>query len=142
VIVATGAGKWSAQMAQAATNAPCSQKLRQPKSAQKSLQPCDQRHRPPSCPRELIIRLGGRTAAEPDLVNPMQFEVRFKLEKETRGALRYLEVDENGEVIELPWTKIGSLYVRKSAFERDAAYPQALRIVVETVDLNTKGKRR
>ena len=64
----------------------------------------------------------------------MQFEVHFKLEKETRGALRYLEVDENGEVIEQAWAKIGSLYVRKSAFERDAAYPQALRIIVETVD--------
>jgi hypothetical protein len=27
-------------------------------------------------------------------------EVRFKLEKETKGALRYQEVDEKGEVIE------------------------------------------
>jgi hypothetical protein len=33
-------------------------------------------------------------------------EVRFKLEKETKGALRYQEVDEKGEVIEQacrPW---------------------------------------
>jgi hypothetical protein len=29
-------------------------------------------------------------------------EVRFKLEKETKGALRYQEVDEKGEVIEHP----------------------------------------
>jgi hypothetical protein len=42
-------------------------------------------------------------------------EVRFKLEKETKGALRYQEVDEKGEVIEQAWAKIGTLYVRKSA---------------------------
>jgi hypothetical protein len=54
-------------------------------------------------------------------------EVGFKLEKETKGALRYQEVDEKGEVIEQPWAKIGTLYVRKSAFERGAAFPQLLR---------------
>jgi hypothetical protein len=41
-------------------------------------------------------------------------EGRFKLEKETKGALRYQEVDEKGESL----AKIGTLYVRKSAFER------------------------
>jgi len=59
-------------------------------------------------------------------------EVRFKLEKETKGALRYQEVDEKGEVIEQVWTKIGTLYVRKNAFERGAAFPQFLRVTVET----------
>ena len=47
-------------------------------------------------------------------------EVRFKLEKETKGALRYQEVDEIGEVIKQAWAKIGTLFVRKSAFERGA----------------------
>ena len=61
----------------------------------------------------------------------MQFEVRFKLEKETRGALRYLEVDENGEVIEQAWAKIGSLHVNKSAFELRAVYPQRTRLTPE-----------
>ena len=56
-------------------------------------------------------------------------EVRFKLEKETKGALRYQEVDEKGEVIEQAWAKIGTLYVRKSAFERGAAFPQLLRVL-------------
>jgi hypothetical protein len=32
-------------------------------------------------------------------------EARFKLEKETKGALRYQEVDEKGEVIEQAWAK-------------------------------------
>ena len=59
-------------------------------------------------------------------------EVRFKLEKETKGALRYQEVDEKGEVIEQAWAKIGTLYIRKSAFERGAAFPQLLRVTVET----------
>jgi hypothetical protein len=37
----------------------------------------------------------------------------FKLEKETKGALRYIELDANGApTIEL----MGTLYVRKSAF--------------------------
>jgi hypothetical protein len=60
-------------------------------------------------------------------------EVRFKLEKETKGALRYQEVDEKGEVIEQAWA-IGTLYVRKSAFERGSAFPQLLRVTVETAD--------
>ena len=59
-------------------------------------------------------------------------EVRFKLEKETKGALRYQEVDEKGEVIEQAWAKIGTLYVRKSAFERGAAFPQTLRVTLDS----------
>jgi len=65
----------------------------------------------------------------------MQIEVNFKLEKETRGALRYVEVGEQGEVILEPArAKIGSLYIRKSVFEREATYPQALRVIVETTN--------
>jgi hypothetical protein len=59
-------------------------------------------------------------------------EVLFKLEKETKGALRYQEVDEKGDIIEQAWSKIGTLYVRKSAFERGAAFPQRLLVRVET----------
>ena len=59
-------------------------------------------------------------------------EFRFKLEKETKGALGYQEVDEKVEVIEQAWAKIGTLYVRKSAFERGAAFPQLRRVSVET----------
>src|SRR5438270_322053 len=58
-------------------------------------------------------------------------EVRFKLEKE-KGALRYQEVDEKGEVIEQAWAKIGTLYIRKSGFERAAVFPERLRVTVET----------
>jgi hypothetical protein len=59
-------------------------------------------------------------------------QVRFKLEKETKGALRYQEVDEKGDVIEQAWAKIGTLYMRKSAFERGTAWPQKLRVTIDT----------
>jgi hypothetical protein len=56
--------------------------------------------------------------------------VRFKLEKETKGALRYQEVDEMGQPIEQAWAKIGTFYIRKSAFERGQAFPQTLWVTV------------
>jgi len=59
-------------------------------------------------------------------------DVRFKLERETKGALRYQEVDDDGEVVEQAWAKIGTLYVRKSAFERGLEFPELLRVTVET----------
>ena len=37
-----------------------------------------------------------------------------------------------GEVIEQAWAKIGTLYVRKSAFERGSAFLQLLRVTIET----------
>jgi hypothetical protein len=57
-------------------------------------------------------------------------QVRFKLEKETKGVLRYQEVDEMGQPIEQAWAKIGTFYIRKSAFERGQAFPQTLRVSV------------
>ena len=57
-------------------------------------------------------------------------QVRFKLEKETKGALRYQEVDDKGEPIEQAWAKIGTFYIRKSAFERGQPFPQTLRVTV------------
>jgi hypothetical protein len=62
----------------------------------------------------------------------MKLEIRFKLEKETKGALRFQEVDDKGDVVEQPSAKVGSLYLRKSALERGAAFPQALRVTIET----------
>jgi hypothetical protein len=59
-------------------------------------------------------------------------EAKFKFEQETKGALRYREVDERG--IEQAGAKIGSLYLRKSAFEPGAAYPQTLRVIIEAAD--------
>jgi hypothetical protein len=60
-------------------------------------------------------------------------EIRFKLEEETKGALRYHEIDEKGQVIEQTRAKIGTLYVRKSAFARGGAWPQELCVTIEPV---------
>ena len=54
-------------------------------------------------------------------------KAKFKLEKETKGALRYTEVDANGEpTIEL----MGTIYLRKSAFPGQK--PETLTVTVET----------
>jgi hypothetical protein len=58
-------------------------------------------------------------------------EARFKFEKQTKGALRYAEVDEKDEVIEQAWAKIGSLYLRKSAFARGTKFPRQLSVTIQ-----------
>jgi hypothetical protein len=42
------------------------------------------------------------------------------------------QVDDKGEVIEQAWAKAGTLYMRKSALERGAPFPQMLRVTVDT----------
>jgi hypothetical protein len=64
----------------------------------------------------------------------MNLEIRLKLEKETKGALRYQEVDEKGEPIEQASAKVGTLYLRKSSIEHGAPFPKALRVTVEMMD--------
>jgi hypothetical protein len=61
----------------------------------------------------------------------MIIEAKLRFERETKGALRYQEVDDKGEAIEQVWAKIGTLYLRKSIFERGAAYPRDLVVKVE-----------
>jgi hypothetical protein len=56
--------------------------------------------------------------------------VKFTLEKETPGAVRFKEVDESGEVIEQAFCKIGTLYVRKTTFER-GKYPKSLTVRID-----------
>jgi hypothetical protein len=63
------------------------------------------------------------------------FTVTMTLEKETKGALRYQEVDEKHEPIEPAWAKIGTLYLRKTAFERGKKPPTLLTVTItEIVD--------
>jgi hypothetical protein len=56
---------------------------------------------------------------------------QFVLERETKGALRYQEVDEQGAPIEQVWAKIGTLYIRKTAFERGTEPPKRIAVTVE-----------
>lgn len=61
------------------------------------------------------------------------FTVAMMLEKETKGALRYQEIDENRQPIEQAWAKIGTLYLRKTAFERGRKPPAMLSVSITEV---------
>ncbi len=52
----------------------------------------------------------------------MKLKATFEMEKETKGAVRYLEVGPEDP-------KIGTLYVRKEAMEEP--YPKKLTVTVE-----------
>lgn len=54
-------------------------------------------------------------------------QVLFKFEKETKGAVRYAEVDANGAPAFAP--KIGTLYVRKTALP-STTIPQEVELTV------------
>lgn len=57
--------------------------------------------------------------------------IKFKLDRETKGALRYAEMDDKGNIIDgADVYKVGTLYLRKHAFP--APFPQALKVTVET----------
>lgn len=56
--------------------------------------------------------------------------VYFTKEKETKGALRYQETDENGSPAFAP--NIGTLYVRKSAMP-DGKVPERIKVTLEEV---------
>ena len=57
----------------------------------------------------------------------MMTTILFKLERETKGALRFCEVDTNDTPILMGY-KIGTLYIRKGALEGDV--PQKLTVTV------------
>jgi len=44
-------------------------------------------------------------------------EATFTLDRETKGAAKYSEVDVDSNVIPMQGASIGTLYVRKSAFK-------------------------
>ena len=55
----------------------------------------------------------------------------FILERETKGAVRYQEVDDKDQPIEMTAAKIGTLYIRKTAFEVGGNVPKRLIVTVE-----------
>lgn len=59
-----------------------------------------------------------------------QFQLTFRKERETAGAIRYAEVLPNGELAKAPndpGARVGTLYFRKTAFQG----PDKLTITVE-----------
>jgi hypothetical protein len=64
----------------------------------------------------------------------MAMTVRFQYERETKNALRFAEVDDKGDVVEMAWAKIGALYIRKSSLlARGEPFPHELKVTVELI---------
>lgn len=56
-------------------------------------------------------------------------KILLRLERETKGALRYQEIDEEDNVVEIPQgAKLGMMYIRKVAFE---GKPEYIRVTLE-----------
>jgi hypothetical protein len=61
-----------------------------------------------------------------------QHELKFQLQNETKGALRYAEVLPGNRLAQAPNDEgavIGTLYMRKSAFP-NGQYPKTLQILI------------
>jgi hypothetical protein len=55
----------------------------------------------------------------------------FKLEKETKGAIRYMQVDGEGKQYGAEaGAELGSVYIRKSAF-KDGSVPQSITMIIQ-----------
>jgi hypothetical protein len=54
---------------------------------------------------------------------------KFILERETKGAVRYQEIDEKDKPLDVAAAKIGTLYIRKATFSADA--PKRIKVTVE-----------
>lgn len=61
----------------------------------------------------------------------MKFEVNMVLERETKGAYRYMEVDGSGNPVEQVWAKLGTQYIRKTSFPQGTPAPRKLTVTVE-----------
>jgi hypothetical protein len=58
------------------------------------------------------------------------FKIEMSLERETKGAVRYRELDDTGQPCEEAFGKVNTFYVRKTAFER-GKYPAKITVTVE-----------
>ena len=61
----------------------------------------------------------------------MKAEINFEKERETKGAVRYQELDKSGAPAAIgDGAIIGTIYIRKAAF-RDGEFPPAIQITLE-----------
>lgn len=62
-------------------------------------------------------------------------QVFMKLERETKGALRYYEVDPNENPVEIQdGAFLGTMYIRKITFRERDSWPQKIKVTVEDGD--------
>jgi len=59
----------------------------------------------------------------------MEKEIKFKFERETKGAVRYMEVDDKGNKAEE--YSIGTLYVRKSTLGDKLPPPKTITVTIK-----------
>ena len=57
-------------------------------------------------------------------------QIKMKFDKETKGAIRYQEVDDKGKKIEQGAAMVGTLYTRKAKW--NGAWPQDILVTIET----------
>jgi hypothetical protein len=55
---------------------------------------------------------------------------KFQFERETKGAVRFQEIDETGKILDMTAAAIGTLYLRKSSL--NGQVPQSI-----TVNINS-----
>lgn len=62
-----------------------------------------------------------------------RLQLKFKFQNETKGAVRYGEILPGGRVAQAPndpGASVGTLYLRKSAFD-SRTYPDELSVIIE-----------
>lgn len=58
----------------------------------------------------------------------------FIIDRETKGALRFQEVDAEGTALDIAEASVGTLYIRKSALDKAGIKsPRGLKITIEPV---------
>jgi hypothetical protein len=57
------------------------------------------------------------------------------LEKETKGALRYMEVDAAGERVDRDHAKVGNMYIRRTAFN-NGDKPNFLKVEISATEID------
>jgi len=56
-------------------------------------------------------------------------KIKMIKERETKGAIRYIEINTKGEILDRDKAKIGTLYFRKIAFGN--TIPESITVTVE-----------
>jgi len=59
------------------------------------------------------------------------FKVKMVLEKETKGAVRYQEVGQGGSPLKGDEAIVGTLYIRKAAFNDGEPVPKSLTLSID-----------
>lgn len=65
----------------------------------------------------------------------MKRKVKFTIERQTKGAVLYKEVDSKGAAVSQGSAVVGSLYVRKNGFP-DGVIPQHIEVEITTTDFD------